>query len=143
AHRIDAQNPTLHKQIIRLQQAVTGASDLHPVVRKVIDQEFAALYSPNTPLDEFNKRFLENNKGSVSALIASSEAIYLIDQSKKASAEDLLFEVSKDEYASARTLKNVTAAYESLAHTLKSSRADEFKQLASKWFPNAKVFQSK
>ncbi|KAK9721134.1 hypothetical protein K7432_003662, partial [Basidiobolus ranarum] len=26
AHRIDAQNPTLHKQIIRLQQAVTGAS---------------------------------------------------------------------------------------------------------------------
>ncbi|ORX89186.1 n-alpha-acetyltransferase 15, NatA auxiliary subunit-like protein [Basidiobolus meristosporus CBS 931.73] len=143
AHRIDAQNPALHKQIVRLQQAVSAAGELHPVVRKVIDQEFAELYSRDTPLDKFNQQFLENNKGSVPALIATSEVIYLIDSSKQSEAEALLFQIANSEYEPTRTLKNVSAAYEALVQVLKSSRGEEFKEMARKWFPHGKLFQSK
>ena len=66
AHSIDASNPALHVQLLRLRQAFNKLSEpLPPQVAEVVDAEFEALLPKAQKLDEWNGAFLAAHKDSI------------------------------------------------------------------------------
>ncbi|KAF9151527.1 N-alpha-acetyltransferase 16, NatA auxiliary subunit [Linnemannia schmuckeri] len=148
AIKIDANNATLHEQLVRFALAVhkAGAS-LKPTVKSVIDKHWDTLFQgKGKDLKAFTAGFLENSKtlGSVPHLISAAIAVSLIEpgtEKSKAEAEAIIFLITNEKYSDTRSLENVLVAQKTLK-SLRSSRVQEFRTKAATWFPKATVFQS-
>jgi peptide alpha-N-acetyltransferase len=147
--KIDANNATLHEQLVRFALAVQKAgSSLKPAVKSVIDKHWDTLFQgmASKDLKAFTSGFLETSKtlGSVPHLISAAIAVSLIEpgtEKSKAEAEALIFSIAEEKYTGTRSLENVLVAQKTLK-SLRSSRLQEFKSKAALWFPKATVFQS-
>ncbi|KAF9138665.1 N-alpha-acetyltransferase 16, NatA auxiliary subunit [Mortierella sp. GBA39] len=146
--KIDANNATLHEQLVRFALAVQKAgTSLKPAVKSVIDKHWDTLFQgKGKDLKAFTAGFLETSKtlGSVPHLISGAIAVSLIEpgtEKSKAEAEAIIFLIANDNYIGTRSLENVLVAQKTLK-SLKSSRVQEFRTKAASWFPKATVFQS-
>jgi len=140
AINIDAENATLHEQLVRFAIAVKKAAP-SPVVKTVIDKHWNDLYK-NQDLAVFSNSFLKKSEeqGSVPHLISAAIASSLIE-SKNDKAEAILFLMADDKYKSTRSLESTLVAQKTL-RSMRSSRVSEFRAKAAKWFPKATVFQT-
>ncbi|KAG0253742.1 N-alpha-acetyltransferase 16, NatA auxiliary subunit [Mortierella polycephala] len=141
--KIDANNATLHEQLVRFALAVQKAGDtLKPAVKSVINKHWETLYQ-GKDLSGFNAQFLAKNKdlGSVPHLISAAIAVSLIHPNDKTKAEEILFAMGEDKYVSTRSLENCLLSMKTLK-SLRSNRLQEFKTKAAKWYPKATAFQS-
>ncbi|KAI1315077.1 N-alpha-acetyltransferase 16, NatA auxiliary subunit [Mortierella claussenii] len=138
--KIDANNATLHEQLVRFALAVRKAGDsIKPPVKAVIDKHWETLYhGKGQALTAFNDAFLDKNKelGSVPHLISAAMAASLIDPSVKSKAEAILFSMEEEKYNKTRSLENCITAKKTLK-TLRSSRLPEFLTKTTVWFPKA------
>ncbi|KAK3846708.1 MAG: NMDA receptor-regulated protein 1-domain-containing protein [Linnemannia gamsii] len=147
--KIDANNATLHEQIVRFALAVQKAgTSIKPAVKSVIDKHWATLFQGKSSKDlkAFTAGFLETSKtlGSVPHLVSAAIAVSLIEpgtEKSKTEAESILFLIADEKYTATRSLENVVVAQKTLK-SLRSSRVQEFKTKAAGWFPNAAIFQS-
>ena len=144
--QLDANNATLHEQLVRFALAVQKASDsIKPAVKTVIDKHWETLYqNKSSDLQSFTTVFLNKTKdlGSVPHLISAAIAVSLIHPAEKAKAEEILFLMVDDaKYKKTRSLENCILTLKTLK-TMRSSRLQEFKAKAAEWFPKATVFQS-
>ncbi|KAG0207111.1 N-alpha-acetyltransferase 16, NatA auxiliary subunit [Mortierella sp. GBA30] len=141
--KIDPNHATLHEQLVRFALAVQKAgSSLKPNVKEVIDHHWSTLYQ-DQDLDCFARSFVVKNKesGSVPHMISAAIATSLIHPSDKTKAEALLFLVQEDRYQKTRSLENVVLIQKTL-RSLRSSRLQEWKDMAKAWYPRAASFQS-
>ncbi|KAG0242048.1 N-alpha-acetyltransferase 16, NatA auxiliary subunit-like protein [Mortierella sp. GBAus27b] len=139
--KLDANNATLHEQLVRFALAVQKeGNSIKPAVKAVIDSHWETLYqSHGKSLSAFTAAFLKKNKdsGSVPHLISAAIAVSLIDTNNKAKAEEIVFRIADgDNFARTRTLENCLLARKTLK-TFKSSRVQEFTTKAAGWFPHA------
>ncbi|KAF9088025.1 N-alpha-acetyltransferase 16, NatA auxiliary subunit [Mortierella sp. GBA35] len=148
--KIDANNATLHEQLVRFALAVQKAgSSTKPAVKSVIDKHWETLFQgQGKDLQAFTTGFLEKSKtlGSVPHLVSAAIAASLIEpgtDKSKAQAEEILFQMATDDekYKGTRSLENVVVAQKTLK-SLRSSRVQEFRAKAAEWFPKATIFQS-
>ncbi|KAG9324170.1 hypothetical protein KVV02_007399 [Mortierella alpina] len=144
--QLDANNATLHEQLVRFALAVQKAGDsIKPAVKTVIDKHWETLYqNKSSDLPSFTASFLNKNKdlGSVPHLISAAIAVSLVHPGEKAKAEEILFLMADDaKYKKTRSLENCILGLKTLK-TMRSSRLPEFKAKAAEWFPKATVFQS-
>ncbi|KAF9913252.1 N-alpha-acetyltransferase 16, NatA auxiliary subunit [Linnemannia zychae] len=147
--KIDANNATLHEQLVRFALAVQKAgATIKPSVKSVIDKHWDTLFQGKSikDLKAFTAGFLETSKslGSVPHLVSAAIAVSLIEpgtDKSKADAEAILFLIAEDKYVATRSLENVLVAKKTLK-SLRSSRVQEFKTKAAEWFPKATIFQS-
>ncbi|KAG0331568.1 N-alpha-acetyltransferase 16, NatA auxiliary subunit [Podila humilis] len=148
SHMIDADNATLHRQLVSFFLAVqSNAKDVKPSTKAVIDKHMETLYK-GQDLVAFTNTFLkqqqELKEGSVPHLVSSAIAFSLVEPSKagKDKAEEILFKMVSEEgkYAKSRSINNVQEAIQTLK-SLKSSRVQELKTTAAAWYPRATVFQ--
>ncbi|KAF9121492.1 N-alpha-acetyltransferase 16, NatA auxiliary subunit [Mortierella sp. 14UC] len=145
--KIDANNATLHEQLVRFALAVQRAgASIKPAVKSVIDKHWDTLLQGKSikDLKAFTAGFLETSKslGSVPHLISSAIAVSLIEpgtEKSKSDAEAILFLIAEDKYVATRSLENVLVAQKTLK-SLRSSRVQEFRTKAAEWFPKATVF---
>ncbi|KAG0310653.1 N-alpha-acetyltransferase 16, NatA auxiliary subunit [Dissophora globulifera] len=157
SHKLDADNATLHEQLVRFALAVQKQQEsIKPAVKSVIDQHWSSLYGSfkQSDLAGFTAAFLnkqnkgavngKEEEGSVPRLISAAIAVSLIDPAKnKAKAEEILFLMAQDDskYAKTRSLENCLLARKTLK-SLRSDRVQEFTAKAAVWFPKATAFQS-
>jgi peptide alpha-N-acetyltransferase len=144
--KLDANNATLHEQLVRFALAVQKeGNSIKPAVKAVIDSHWETLYqSHGKSLSAFTAAFLKKNKdsGSVPHLISAAIAVSLIDTNDKAKAEEIVFRIADgDKFARTRTLENCLLARKTLK-TFKSSRVQEFTTKAAGWFPHATALRS-
>ncbi|KAF8927828.1 N-alpha-acetyltransferase 16, NatA auxiliary subunit [Haplosporangium gracile] len=146
--KIDANNATLHEQLIRFALSVHKAdASLKLTVKSVIDKHWDTLFQgKGKDLKAFTAGFLENSKTLVSVphLISAAIAVSLIEpgtEKSKAEAEAVIFLIADEKYSNTRSLENVLVAQKTLK-SLRSSRVQEFRTKAAVWFPKATVFQS-
>ncbi|KAF9353908.1 N-alpha-acetyltransferase 15, NatA auxiliary subunit [Mortierella sp. NVP85] len=140
--KIDANNATLHEQLVRFALAVQKAGDtIKPAVKTVIDSHWEMLYQKNgKDLASFTAAFLNENKdsGSVPHLISAAMAVSLIDTSNKgkSKAEEIIFRITDAKFAGTRSLENCLLARKTLK-AFKSGRVLEFTKKAAEWYPLA------
>ncbi|GJJ69727.1 N-alpha-acetyltransferase 15/16, NatA auxiliary subunit [Entomortierella parvispora] len=142
AIKIDAENATLHEQLVRFALAVKKAgSALSPAAKTVIDKHWNDLYK-GQDLAAVGNSFLKKSEeqGSVPHLISAAIASSLIEP-KNDKAEAILFLMADDKYKSTRSLESALVAQKTL-RSMRSGRVSEFRAKAAEWFPKATVFQS-
>ncbi|PKY40364.1 N-terminal acetyltransferase A, auxiliary subunit [Rhizophagus irregularis] len=159
AYNIDKENPELHVNIIRfkLEDYLILVSRLekednekreplrdsteYQTIFKVVNTVLPTILPDNTSLEVYTEEFLARNKGSMSHLLAGSNALLQINPDNKQEVTDLLMNSIKDEFLSTRTLKNCISVYEQLKNKLDSSKAEEFKNKCKEWFPISTYFK--
>ncbi|RHZ63326.1 hypothetical protein Glove_330g14 [Diversispora epigaea] len=142
AYKIEKENATLHKDIIRFKLEVTSnRSKIHPTTIQVITEELTSKILPeDMNLIKFSEEFIERNKNSIEHLLVGAESFYLIDPSKKQEAGNLLLKVYDEKYNETRTLQNCISVYEALKNTFESPKAEEFYKKCKEWFPISTYF---
>ncbi|CAG8463054.1 5199_t:CDS:10 [Diversispora eburnea] len=107
AYKIDKENATLHKDIIRFKLEVSSnISKIHSTTIQVITEELTSKILPeDMTLIKFSEEFIERNKNSIEHLLVGAESFYLIDSSKKQETGNLLLKVYDEKYNETRTLQ--------------------------------------
>ncbi|PKC16224.1 N-terminal acetyltransferase A, auxiliary subunit [Rhizophagus irregularis] len=154
AYNIDKENPELHVNIIRFKFEVSRLekeenekreplrdSTEYQTIFKVVNTVLPTILPDNTSLEVYTEEFLARNKGSMSHLLAGSNALLQINPDNKQEVTNLLMNSIKDEFLSTRTLKNCISVYEQLKNKLDSSKAEEFKNKCKEWFPISTYFK--
>jgi peptide alpha-N-acetyltransferase len=147
AHQIEPNHATLHEQLVRFALAVKKSTTIKPSVQSVIDQHWSALYQgrgqEQGDLEAFSAAFVTKNKdlGSVPHMVSAAIATSLIHPTDKSKAEALLFSVEQEQYQKTRSLENVVLVQKTLK-SLRSSRLQEWKDKAKRWYPRASLFWS-
>ncbi|RAL12456.1 peptide alpha-N-acetyltransferase complex A subunit NAT1 [Aspergillus homomorphus CBS 101889] len=91
AHSIDASNPTLHVQLLRLRKALDGLSEPLPAqVAEAVNAEFETLLPKSQNLDEWNESFLSTHKDSVPHIQAGLTSRQLLKPDTKSQCEQEL-----------------------------------------------------
>eukprot|EP00123_Amoebidium_parasiticum_P017809 comp23996_c0_seq1/m.42678 comp23996_c0_seq1/g.42678 ORF comp23996_c0_seq1/g.42678 comp23996_c0_seq1/m.42678 type:complete len:829 (-) comp23996_c0_seq1:215-2701(-) len=140
AHSIDAANPTLHFLLVSFAHQVAQASDLHPAVKSVINEELPSLLSNKSAAD-LNAEFLNENSTNPLALCQGLKALAVSALEKKGEAAERLL-------ASAAQLKGCSVEdAASIMYTLRNHFGDEAKAVAfaneaRKVFPLATCFKA-
>jgi hypothetical protein len=145
AKEIDANHPRLFEQLVRFSLAVSKTTDINPNVKEVVDKHWKELIGGKN-VEDFVKDYVQSNEKvgsrSITHLIAEANVKLIMNPDNKSDVEELLFSVRDDsKYSKTRSLDDVTLIYKQLLK-IKSSRVDEFKNLASQWFPMALVFKN-
>ncbi|RIA85284.1 NMDA receptor-regulated protein 1-domain-containing protein [Glomus cerebriforme] len=153
AYNIDKENPVLHVNIIQFKLEVSRLekednekrepqrdSTEYQTIFRVVNTELPTILPDNTSLKEYTEEFLARNKGSISHLLASSNALLQINPEYKQEATNILMNSIKDEFSNTRTLKHCISVYEQLKNNLDSSKAEEFKNKCKEWFPISTYF---
>ncbi|KAF9115827.1 N-alpha-acetyltransferase 15, NatA auxiliary subunit [Mortierella sp. AM989] len=148
AIKIEPNSAELHEQLVRFALAVQKAS-LAPSVKTVIDQHWSTLYQ-GQDLAAFTSAFVEKNKdlGSVSHTVSAAAVAFLLSSSdsKNSKAESLsksealLFSIQDDQYQKTRSLEMVVLV-QNLLKKWRSSRVQEWNEMAKTWYPRATAFQ--
>lgn len=96
AHNIDPNNSALHFSIIRYQKLLLDRlTSLDVSVRQVIEQESKMLFKDKSPA-ELNNEYLVHCRSSPAAVVEVAKSMYILDQSSKKDAVELLMESFKD-----------------------------------------------
>lgn len=88
AHTLDASNPTVHVQTLRLRKALDNPKEpLAPEVSESVNAELEKLLPKTQDLDEWNNNFLSVHKDSVPHIQAALSCRQLINPDSKAQNE--------------------------------------------------------
>ena len=77
----------------------------YQTIFKVVNTVLPTILPDNTSLEVYTEEFLARNKGSMSHLLAGSNALLQINPDNKQEVTNLLMNSIKDEFLSTRTLK--------------------------------------
>ncbi|KAI1370635.1 N-terminal acetyltransferase A, auxiliary subunit [Hypoxylon crocopeplum] len=132
---IDADNPTVHEQVVRFRQALNSKIESLPTkAAEVLKSEFTAAEA-SADLKKFNTTFQDKHKDSASHVISAIKTERLLGENKQKNEKNL---------AGVLNVKGVE--YEQAAEALallkqwRSSEADAFKAAAHKKWPEVSAF---
>ena len=156
-HSIAPLSPALHLLIIRFITLLPTISEsLPPVVLAAINEALPEFYD-GSPLESFNSSYLQKGLGAVGAVTVARGMILLRGEAATTEVESLLFSSTKQQLSADLPVRShssslggpkLTAALQStlasvaILTSIKSSRIEEFKALASALFPLAIAFRA-
>jgi len=130
----------LRKKITKKREPLRDSTEYQTIFR-VVNTELPTIVPDNISLKVYTEEFIARNKGSMSHLLAGSNALLQISPGNKQEVTDILMNSIKDEFSSTRTLKNCILVYEQLKNKIDSSKAEEFKNKCKEWFPISTYFK--
>ncbi|KAF9438279.1 N-alpha-acetyltransferase 16, NatA auxiliary subunit [Entomortierella beljakovae] len=147
AIKIDPTNAVLHEQLVRFRITVKKGP-LNPSIKAVIDQHWSTLYQGHD-LVTFTNVFIEKSKGlgSVDNIINAALAIHQVASSESKNntvnldkVETLLLSIQEAQYQNSRSLEDVIVV-QRLLKKWRSSRVQEWVDMARVWYPRANAFK--
>lgn len=139
AQSIDPTSPTLHLLIVRFRVLVSSLSSLPEQVSTTLEAGFSDLLNGASDVNAFIAEGLQKRSTSPKQVLAGARAKVVVDESAKVEAEELVFQLLRDELNA--TLEDVVEAQIFLKE-LSSTRVGEFESGAATKFPFATAFKS-
>ncbi|KAL7746722.1 hypothetical protein RI367_007884 [Sorochytrium milnesiophthora] len=139
---LDANHPVVHQQCVRFHTEVSGKTDAHETVRKVLDLEMPSVFGEDKPLEQFAGDYAAAHASDIDGVLAVAKATLAMEPSSTAKVGNTVKDaLARKEVLGKAALAKCVEAHRFVKTTCQNDdAASEIAKLCHRQFPRSTYF---